>query len=191
MQTDIRNLSKDIAPDVDGWIAQAKKLQADIERSKATARDIVNQAEAGKALKDKAYDASNKVRLLEKEVAFNESLATTLDLIRSSCRILDSADQALSTNHLRAALDSIKQCDQSANALSVVQDTRAVGLLQMRTSRFKATLLDKTTTLAQSLIQCDLEKHTVTINSRASGMLTGQYAFLRDTDHFQKCPMLT
>ncbi|KAG9901669.1 hypothetical protein KCU94_g7814, partial [Aureobasidium melanogenum] len=50
VKTDIRSLSKDIAPDVDGWIAQAKKLQADIEQSKATARDIVAQAEAGKAL---------------------------------------------------------------------------------------------------------------------------------------------
>ena len=168
-QTDIRSLSKDVAPDVDGWIAQAKKLQADIERSKAAAREIVHQAETGKLLKEKAYDSSNKIRLLEKEVAFNESLAATLDLIKSSCRILDSADQAFATGDLRHALHEIRQCDESTAALSAVQDTRAAGLLQTRCTRFKATLLDKTTTLAQSLIQCDLTKHAVTVHRQASG----------------------
>jgi centromere/kinetochore protein ZW10 len=156
-------LSKEIAPDVDGWIAQAKKLQADIERSKATARDIVAQAEAGKALKEKTYDAGNKVQLLEKEVAFNQSLATTLELIRSSCRILDQADQAFTNNDFRAALDHTKQCDDSIVALSAVHDTRAVGLLQTRCSRFKANFLDRTTDLAQSLLQCDITNYTVTI----------------------------
>ncbi|THV98309.1 hypothetical protein D6D27_01608 [Aureobasidium pullulans] len=170
VKTDIRSLSKDIAPDVDGWIAQAKKLQADIERSKATARDIVSQAEAGKALKEKTHDAGNKTRLLEKEVAFNESLATTLDLIRSSCRILDSADQAYNANDLRAALDSIKQCDRPMLSLSAAQDTRAVNLLQTRSSRFKATLLDKTTALAQSLIQCDIDARSVAIEHNVKDM---------------------
>jgi centromere/kinetochore protein ZW10 len=155
---------------VDGWIAQAKKLQADIERSKATARDIVAQAEAGKALKEKTHDAGNKVQLLEKEVAFNQSLATTLELIRSSCRILDQADQAYTNNDFRAALDYTKQCDNSIAALSTVQDTRAVGLLQTRSSRFKANFLDKTTDLAQSLLQCDIANRSVTIKGNVSDL---------------------
>ncbi|KAI5200148.1 hypothetical protein E4T39_05838 [Aureobasidium subglaciale] len=164
------DLSKNIAPDVDGWIAQAKKLQGDIERSKATARDIVAQAEAGKALKEKTHDAGNKVRLLEKEVAFNESLATTLDLIRSSCRILDQADEAYANNDLHASLGHIKQCDASIVALAAAQDTRAVGLLQTRSSRFKATLLDKTTALLQALIRCDIDAHSVTVKDKVPDM---------------------
>ncbi|KAI5272448.1 hypothetical protein E4T47_04310 [Aureobasidium subglaciale] len=170
VKEDIRSLSKDIAPDVDGWIAQAKKLQGDIERSKATARDIVAQAEAGKALKEKTHDAGNKVRLLGKEVAFNESLASMLDLIRSSCRILDQADQAHANNDLRATLDHIKQCDASIADLSAVQDTRAVGLLQTRSSRFKASLLDKTTALVQALIQCDTDAYSVNIKDSVPDM---------------------
>ncbi|KAI4724739.1 hypothetical protein E4T49_07497 [Aureobasidium sp. EXF-10728] len=170
VKADIRSLSKDIAPDVDGWIAQAKKLQADIERSKATARDIVAQAEAGKQLKEKTHDAGNKVQLLEKEVAFNQSLATTLELIRSSCRILDQADQAYVANDLRTALDLTKKCDSSIAALSAVQDTRAVGLLQTRNSRFKANFLDKTTALAQSLLHCDIDARSVTIKENVPEM---------------------
>ncbi|KAI4733619.1 hypothetical protein E4T50_15825 [Aureobasidium sp. EXF-12298] len=181
VKTDIRSLSKDIAPDVDGWIAQAKKLQADIEQSKATARDIVAQAEAAKALKEKTHDAGNKVRLLEKEVAFNESLATTLELIRSSCRILDNADQAYVNNDLRTALGHLKQCDESIAALSAVQDTRAVGLLQTRSSRFKANFLDKTTTLAQSLIQCDTDSRSVTIKDHVSDVPAVDLTLIVDT----------
>ncbi|KAG9559003.1 hypothetical protein KCU79_g8555, partial [Aureobasidium melanogenum] len=181
VKTDIRSLSKDIAPDVDGWIAQAKKLQADIEQSKATARDIVAQAEAGKALKEKTHDAGNKVRLLEKEVAFNESLVTTLELIRSSCRILDDADQAYVNNDLRTALGHLKRCDESIAALSAVQDTRAVGLLQTRSSRFKANFLDKTTTLAQSLIQCDTDSRSFTIKHHVPDVPAVDLTLIVDT----------
>ncbi|KEQ95618.1 hypothetical protein AUEXF2481DRAFT_4591 [Aureobasidium subglaciale EXF-2481] len=181
VKEDIRSLSKDIAPDVDGWIAQAKKLQGDIERSKATARDIVAQAEAGKALKEETHDAGNKVHLLEKEVAFNESLASTLDLIRSSCRILDQADEAYANNDLRATLDHIKRCDASIAALSAVQDTRAVGLLQTRSSRFKATLLDKTTALAQALIQCDIETRSLLVKHEVPDMPTVDLELLVET----------
>lgn len=119
-------------------------------------------------MKEKTHDAGNKVRLLEKEVTFNESLATTLELISSTCRILDNADQAYVNNDLRTALDHTKQCDKSIAALSVVQDTRAVGLLQTRSSRFKANFLDRTTALAHSLIQCDTESRSVTIKDHIS-----------------------
>lgn len=114
-------------------------------------------------MKEKTHDAGNKVQLLEKEVAFNQSLATTLELIKSSCRILDQADQAYTNDDLRAALDHIKQCDNSITALSAVQDTRAVGLLQTRSSRYKASFLDKTTELAQAILHCDIANRTVTI----------------------------
>lgn len=142
-------------------------------------------------MKEKAYDSSNKIRLLEKEVAFNESLAATLDLIRSSCRILDSADQAFATGDLRDALHKIKQCDESSAALSAVQDTRAAGLLQTRSTRFKASFLDKATSLAQSLIQCDLVEHAVTIQRQSSGISTENATPVTDTNFMQKCRQST
>ncbi|KAH0129329.1 hypothetical protein KCU67_g17048, partial [Aureobasidium melanogenum] len=143
--------------------------------------DIVAQAEAAKALKEKTHDAGNKVRLLEKEVAFNESLATTLALIMSSCRILDNADQAYVNNDLRTALGHLKQCDEFIAALSAVQDTRAVGLLQTRSSRFKANFLDKTTTLAQSLIQCDTDSRSVTIKDHVPDVPAVDLPLIVDT----------
>jgi centromere/kinetochore protein ZW10 len=110
------------------------------------------------------------VQLLEKEVAFNQSLTTTLELIRSSCRILDQADQAFANNDFRTALDHTKHCDDSIAILSAVQDTRAVGLLQTRCSRFKANFLDKTTDLAQSLLRCDIINRIVTIKEGVSDL---------------------
>lgn len=132
-------------------------------------------------MKEKTHDAGNKVSLLEKEVAFNESLATTLESIRSTCRILDNADQAYVNNDLRTALDHTKQCDKSIAALSAVQDTRAVGLLQTRSSRFKANFLDRTTALAQSLIQCDIDSRSVTIKDHVPDVPAVDLALIVET----------
>ena len=97
------------------------------------------------------------------------------------CRILDNADQAYVNNDLRIALDHTKQCDQSIIALSAVQDTRAVGLLQTRCSRFKATFLDRTTALAQALIQCDPDSRSVTIKTHTPDMPAVDLALIVDT----------
>ncbi|GAB7357781.1 hypothetical protein MBLNU459_g0429t1 [Dothideomycetes sp. NU459] len=167
VKDEIRQLSKDAAPDVDGWIAQAKKLQADIERSKATAREIVAQAQAGKKLEQDAHEASNKAGLLEKEVAFNSSLVETLERIRTACAILSQAQDAVVHGDIRAALSRQDEANQVIADLVTVENTRAYTLLCSRSRDLKAALAERTLAYARSLVSISVVDHQVTISMQS------------------------
>lgn len=154
---------------MDGWIAQAKKLQADIEHSKVTAREIVAQAQQGKKLKDEANDAHNKHGLLEKEVAFNASLVETLDRIKTTCGILDQAQDAIVRGDIKTALSKQQEIDRVIVDLAPVENTRAYALLYNRARDLRTALVDSTTTYAKALIDVDVTSHTVTIISEPQG----------------------
>ncbi|PSK55172.1 hypothetical protein B9Z65_2561 [Elsinoe australis] len=83
VEVHVRSLSKEVAPDVDGWIARANQVQHDIQQSKATARGIVEEAEAQKALQCVTNDSAQKVDLLEKELAFSSALEEALEYIQT------------------------------------------------------------------------------------------------------------
>ncbi|KAL1304972.1 hypothetical protein AAFC00_003878 [Neodothiora populina] len=163
VKADIRQLSRDVAPDVDGWIAQAKKLQADIEHSKATAREIVQQAREGEELRQDADEAGNKAGLLEKEVAYNEELVNTLSKIRSLRSTLDECQDAMINNDLASALAAIKQVDSVLPELAAVDHTRAYDLLQIRIQKIKSALADQATQGLRETIKTNTADHSVNV----------------------------
>jgi len=152
-QNQVRQLSKDSASDIDGWIAQAKQVQADIERSKQAAREIVQQAEANTSLKERVLDATAKVGLLDKEVAFNESLTAILDDIRSTSTVLNEAKNDIVKSKIATALSRLQTANAAVGRLEKVTSTRAYELLQRRLVAVKASLQEETVTLSNQLIQ--------------------------------------
>ena len=168
-QADIRQLSKDVAPDVDGWIAQAKKLQEDIERSKATARDIVQEAEAGKRLKAEASEAANKAALLEKEVSFSETLVHTLQQLKDLKQVLNCCQDAMVQGDLATALATLKQFDASISDLAAVENTRAYDLLQKRCRGLKDALAEQSTRRARLLVDVSVVEKRLVVSIDPAG----------------------
>jgi centromere/kinetochore protein ZW10 len=78
IQTKIRQISCESAPDVDSWIVHAKSIQEDIERSKRLASSIVRQAEADDETEETLQEKENYVEFLTKEVSFNNQLLSAL-----------------------------------------------------------------------------------------------------------------
>lgn len=163
-------MSQDVAPDVDTWIIQAKQLQVDIERSKATAREIVQEAETGKRLRDAAADCANKAGLLEKEVAFNTSLVETLGQIRAINVALNDCQDALLRNDLLSSLDLVKRTDADISNLAVVQNTRAYHILKTRLQDLRDGLAQRTTEEARKLVDVHVSEHRIIIAGKQSGM---------------------
>ncbi|KAJ9645135.1 ribosome biogenesis protein ytm1 [Coniosporium tulheliwenetii] len=163
VKSEIREISRDAAPDVDGWIAQAKQLQADIERSRATAHDIVQQAEAGKALRASADDASSKVTLLEKELQFNETLSATLERIRSISGILDNVQDAAVNEQMPQALEQLDKARDILAHLGPFKTTRVVDLLQERAAQMTAAIVEVVTECWNALLAVDTAVRQVTI----------------------------
>ena len=164
-QSDIRNLSRQAAPDIDGWIAQAKQLQADIERSKATAREIVEQAEAGRTLHSKIEDASNQVALLEKELAFNGTLSNTLADIKTASDIVDSAKDASIAQEILVALDGLEEVDKILASNRARSNTKVHGLLQSRIKSVRDDLIEETMSRWHALVRFNDNHSRITIQS--------------------------
>ncbi|TKA22462.1 hypothetical protein B0A50_08005 [Salinomyces thailandicus] len=145
VENDIRSLSKDTAPDVDEWISKAKSLQQDIQRSRETARHIVAEHESGGDLKASVQDKEEQVRLLEKEVAFEETLGETLEQIKYANGLLQSVQDEAVGGNLESALDRLETSRESVDGLRGVSDTRICALLQGRANQLRDSLAETAT----------------------------------------------
>ena len=163
-------MSRDSAPDIDNWIAQAKRVQADIERSKLAAREIIQQAESGRHLQERATEAGNKVDLLQKEVGFNESLASILGEIRSISGGLEDAKADVVHGNLEQALAKLQPARHATESIRRVENTRAYGLVQNRIRNVHDSLIESVKSSADQLVDVDVPRKRVKIGSDVQGI---------------------
>ncbi|KAK5167266.1 hypothetical protein LTR04_000036 [Oleoguttula sp. CCFEE 6159] len=162
VKSEIRSLSREVAPDVDGWIAQAKQLQADIARSTAIAQEIVRQADVGKNLQAHVDDASSKADLLENELAFNETLSTTLAHVQDIYALLEGAQDAAVGRTLQA-VEKLEAADIAIAHLGEFENTRAVGLLRNHASELKAAIIEDANESWNALVYVNPSARHITI----------------------------
>ncbi|KAK3072531.1 ribosome biogenesis protein ytm1 [Teratosphaeriaceae sp. CCFEE 6253] len=163
VEQEVKGLSKNTAPDIDTWITRAKDLQADIQRSRETARQIVAEHEVGRDLRATGEEAGRKVRLLEKEVAFEETLAGTLEHIAYADGVLDAAQEHAVLADVQKALRELEEADASIAGLDALKDTRACGLLQSRAAQLRENLCETATEFWNGFIQVNHEGRTIII----------------------------
>ncbi len=160
---EIRALSKSAAPDIDAWIARAKDLQADILRSRETARRIVEEAEAGRDLRADVEDKAKKVALLEKEVAFQDVLAGTLEHVQYANGLLEATQEAAVRGDVESARAGLEEAYASIGGLESIQGTRAVGVLREKGEELKGNLMETSTECWNALLLVDADEHRITV----------------------------
>ncbi|CAG5175650.1 uncharacterized protein ALTATR162_LOCUS8164 [Alternaria atra] len=163
-KNEVRQLSREAAPDVDGWIAQARKLQDDIKRSQETAKDIVKQAEAGKENTARVQDAASKVSLLHTEIAYNESLAQAVEQLRDISTLLDSAQSAAVHGHVMHAIQTLEDADGAFQRLGSFTTTRVVGVLKNKEEQLKRAIVETVTESWNGLISVDNTNHKIALH---------------------------
>ncbi|KAH8731502.1 hypothetical protein GQ44DRAFT_746225 [Phaeosphaeriaceae sp. PMI808] len=154
-KNEIRKISREAASDVDGWIAQARKLQDDIKRSQEAAKEIVQQAEGGKEKTARVQDAASKVSLLQTEIAYNESLARVVKQLRDISTVLDTAQEAAVHGHVIHALERLEDADDAFKSLGQFETTRAVGVLRTKEEQLKKAIAETVTDSWNGLILID------------------------------------
>lgn len=157
----IRTSSRESAPDIDGWISQAKQLHRDIEKAQQDSRNIVLQAEKDKELRQNIHDAESKLRLLEEEVAFNHSLAAILEQIKKSQHEADQVQNLLDRGDL---LGAVEICNKNQTELTSIRNGRDV--------RAIAVLLDQGTETQHNVAQVLKQKlsHVIQIDDQTSSV---------------------
>ncbi len=162
-------MSRSSAPDIDGWIAQAKQLQADIERSKETANSVVREAELAREIQSQVNDASSKIALLQGELAFNEALVDTLQDVGRATERLDSAQDAVAHKKTVLALEALEDTNATIARLKDVGNTRVMGLLYERAGAVRASLEEDTMRRWDALVVVNRTDRQVTINGETQG----------------------
>lgn len=163
LQSDIRERSRGTAPDIDGWISQAKQLQADIEESRASARQIVRQSEAEKSLEGQVNDASSKVDLLKGEVFFNETLAETLEQIERIHQLLYSVQEATLGDRLLDAIVWLEKAQEEIGMLRTFENTRVVKILRGKATDIHGAIVETIDDCWKALLRMDTSTGRVTI----------------------------
>lgn len=112
LHKDLRASSQETSG-VDQWIAQAKKVQYDIQQCKIEAREIVQEHSRIKLIQAEASDAANKANLLEKEIAFTESLQAGLGEVVAANKRLLHIEDFVGQGYAAQAADELADCEES------------------------------------------------------------------------------
>jgi centromere/kinetochore protein ZW10 len=130
-------LSRENTFDADEWIVQAKQLHADIERSRVTAREIVEQHGQTDSIRSKVEDASAKVGLIETEIAFNEAVAGTLEVVQRLCQQLEAARVSLASGDITAAIEQLEAIQAALGDNTFSANTNVMSILTLEGSRLR------------------------------------------------------
>lgn len=140
VQEEICKLSRETAPDVDGWISQARQLHADIERSRVTAREIVIQHEKGQQFRHQVAEATEKVQHLQDEIALNRTLSETVEEIRSLEHQLASAHEAVNDNQSHRSVELLQALENTLAATPLPPNSHALRILSSKCSDLRSSI---------------------------------------------------
>ena len=123
-------------------------------------------AEGGRGIRDSARDASSKVRLLQEEVTFNESLVGVLKEVQKVKQTLDTANHTLQEGHLIEASRLLSDAAKQTQKLGKRSGTRVAEVMDKRISTLGASIAQTATTSWAELIKVDTSSHRVTIHTK-------------------------
>jgi protein transport protein DSL1/ZW10 len=150
VQKDIQGLSQESSSEVDEWIKQARRLQEDIQKSKAVAFEIVKEHEEGLHLQAKIQDAKAKLELLHNETAFSKAVTSSLEETWSMDKDLNEAESALSAKKLIELAAKIEQLSFRAGRFP---DSNAKVINENRISQLRSAVVEGLTSAATSMVE--------------------------------------
>ncbi|MCJ1281998.1 hypothetical protein MMC26_001321 [Xylographa opegraphella] len=168
VKTSIRELSKLSAPDIDGWVSQARQLRTDIDASQYLAQEVVSLANKGHELQSQAKDASSKVDLLKGEVIFNEALSSTLQQVHDLRHTLDTAQNAAIQDNSPDAIALLKKADRELSELHGCENTRLAGLVRGKVADLHKLVADTLTQQWNTLVHIDSDTSTISFHRKSN-----------------------
>ncbi|KAI1488663.1 hypothetical protein F5X96DRAFT_644564 [Biscogniauxia mediterranea] len=163
LEADIHQINEDTAPDVNQWVAHAKSLEDDINRTRNWANEIVRRSEAPDVSGRTIEEAEEKVEFLRQEATYNQQVHHALKSIKYVNELLDQVEQARDE---RRIIDSLRLLETSWTALDEVpvsKSCRVMKLLDIRAFELKSAVHDVFDHVWNSLVQVDAEAAKVTV----------------------------
>jgi centromere/kinetochore protein ZW10 len=108
-------------------------------------------------------DKEQHVRLLEKEVAFQDQLLHSLKKIRQTNDLLDQSAGLAEQKNILHALAKFEAASKSISDIPVDKSARPMRLLEQKSSELKKTIHDQLSTVWSTLVEIDTQLETITI----------------------------
>ncbi|KAF7921012.1 hypothetical protein BELL_0216g00150 [Botrytis elliptica] len=172
LETEVRQISRDSAADIDKWIQHAQALQDDIDKSRKLANEVVQQAEADESRVTDVRNHENHVELLVKEIEFNAHLLECAQSIKRANDSLDKAVEQADRQEIHEALKSLDVAGHQIADIPAETTVRAVRLLDTRYYELKDSLNDQLSEIRKSLIYIQPKEASITIHKKIDGIST-------------------
>ncbi|PMD34525.1 centromere/kinetochore protein-like protein zw10 [Hyaloscypha variabilis F] len=167
LETEIRQISRESAPNVDKWIEHAKSIQDDIDRSRRLASSIVRQAEADDETEESLQENEKYVEFLTKEVSFNGQLLSALKGIQGVKEILQQAEDLAEEKKIVEALFKLEAAWTAISHLPLEKTVRAVRILDSKCFDQHRHIYEQFTNVWNGLVNVDLKQRSITINKNS------------------------
>ncbi|KAI0398329.1 hypothetical protein F5Y17DRAFT_411927 [Xylariaceae sp. FL0594] len=165
LEADIHTINEETASDVSQWVANAKSLEHDINRTRAWANEIVRRSEAPDISGQTIREAEDRVDFLRRETAYNEQLYNALNSIRSVNQLLDQVELARDERRILQSLRLLEQSWTALDDIPVSKSCRVMRLLDIRAFELKSAVHDVFDHVWSSLVQVNSSTSRVAVFS--------------------------
>ncbi|KAL2068605.1 hypothetical protein VTL71DRAFT_14942 [Oculimacula yallundae] len=172
LENEVREISRETAPDVDLWIKHAKSIQDDINQSRQLASSIVRQAEADEGRKEVLAEKETYTNFLAKEVTFDNQLISMLRSLQAVNESLDIVEGCASEKSIIERLHMLEAAFDGLGLVPLEKTSRVMRLLDSRCFEIRASLHEQFNSLWKALINVDRESSTITFNPGIPGETT-------------------
>ncbi|KAF2971895.1 hypothetical protein GQX73_g1722 [Xylaria multiplex] len=163
LEATIHTINKETASDVSQWIANAKSLEDDINRTRNWARDIVRKSEAPDVSGKTIDEATYKVHFLQQEAAYNNQLYNALTSIKRVNRLLDEVELARNERHILQSLHLLEEAWTTLDGIPAGKSCRAMKLLDIRAFELMSAVHDVFDHVWSCLVRIDSHANQVVI----------------------------
>ncbi|KAI0166757.1 hypothetical protein GGR52DRAFT_555418 [Hypoxylon sp. FL1284] len=163
LESDIHEINEETAPDVNQWVANAKSLEDDINKSRSWANDIVRRSQAPDVSGKTIQEAADKVEFLRQEVEYNQQVRHALRSSKQVNELLDQVEQARDERRILDSLHLLETSWAALDAIPVSKSCRVMKLLDLRAFELKSAVHDVFDHVWDSLIQIDTENQKIGI----------------------------
>ena len=129
----------------------------------------MEQARKGQVLEEQVNDATSKVRLLNGELAFNESLGRILERVQAIQRTLDLVQETLLGGKLLEAVDFLRQVEEELDSKPVPRGTGVAGVLGTKVADLRNDTIEKLVDCWKAYVCVDSTRFSIKIASSVTG----------------------
>ncbi|KAI0490577.1 hypothetical protein F4859DRAFT_12755 [Xylaria cf. heliscus] len=163
LEAEIHIINEETASDVSQWVANAKSLEEDINRTRNWASEIVRRSEAPDVSGKTIQKATDKVDFLRQESVYNNQLHNALISIKHVSRLLDEAELARDERRILQSLHLLEESWTALDSIPVSKSCRVMKLLDIRAFELKSTIHDVFDHVWSCLVQIDSLNNRVTV----------------------------